>query len=157
MKDKNLENFLEELMQPRLELSGHSICPYLKMYSKSVKYSTVDNIDSIIENNPYVVDDMQSDKGSTFIYIIKEDVTYDQIVSLWRSEQSKYACNDIEILFMLKDDKSVPPLKILKNYSYKHNTLFILQRKSTLTEARNDLVKNTNYYNYWSRKNETVS
>ena len=52
---------------------------------------------------------------------------------------------------MVKDDDTIPPLRVLKNYSYKHDTLFILQRKTTLKDARNKLAKNTNYYDYWSK------
>ena len=149
--DKNLENFIKELMKPREEISGHAICPHLNTYSKHIQYAQVESIQDVVENNPYIISTMNH-KGSSFIYIIKQDVSYNEIVSLWKTEQDKYKDNDIEFLFMLKDDVSIPPLKILKNYSYKHDTLFILQRKSTLKEARKELVTNTNYYDYWSRK-----
>jgi len=149
--DKNLEDFIKELMKPREEISSHAICPHLEIYSKYIQYAQVETINDVIENNPYIISKMEH-KGSSFIYIIKQDVTYDEIINLWKSEQKKYKDDDIEFLFMLKDDKSIPPLKILKNYSYKHDTLFILQRKSTLIEARKQLVTETNYYDYWSRK-----
>ena len=151
--DKNLESFIKELMQPREEISGHAICPHLKTYSEHIQYAQVNTIQDVIDNNPYIITKMDNE-GSSFIYIIKEEVTYKQILNLWRGEQKKYKDDDIEFLFMLKDDKTVPPLKVLKNYSYKHDTLFILQRNSTLKKARNELAKNTNYYDYWSRKND---
>ena len=150
--DKNLEDYIQKLMEPRKELSGHAICPHLKTYSNYINYAQVESIDDIIENNPYIISNMNNE-GSVFIYVIKQDVTYDEIINLWKLEQQKYENDDIECLFILKDDKSIPPLKSLKDYSYKHNTLFILQRKSTLKKARKELASTTNYYDYWSRKN----
>ena len=149
--DKNLEDFIKLLMEPRSELSSLAICPYLKTYQEYIKYAEVESISDIIDNNPYIISNMDNE-GSVFIYIIKQNITYDEIVNLWRGEQEKYNNDDIEFLFMVKDDDTIPPLKVLKNYSYKHDTLFILQRKTTLKNARNNLAKTTNYYDYWSRK-----
>lgn len=154
--DKNLEHFLKTLMEPRSELSGSAICPYLKKYSASVKYAHVNSIDQIINYSPIIVEYMQDDEGSTFIFVLEWDIsygdkTYDDILNLKASEEEKYKDKDIEILFMLKDDNTTPPLKILKKYAYTNNSLFILQRKSTLKKARNELVKNTNYYDYWGK------
>lgn len=151
-RDTKLEIFLNKLTDPRSELSGNSICPYLKKYSSSVRYAHVNDLNQIIDCNNSIVEDMQNDPGSAFIYIIKKDVTYEEIVQLYVNEQKKYKTKDIEFLFLLKDDKTIPPLKILGNYSYPYNTLFILQRHSTLKNARNELAKNTNYYDFWSRK-----
>jgi|TARA_B110000977_G_C10885897_1_gene419385 hypothetical protein len=149
--DKNLEDFIKLLMEPRPELSSLPICPYLKTYQEYIKYAEVESISDIIDNNPYIISNMNN-VGSVFIYIIKQNITYDEIVNLWKGEQEKYNNDDIEFLFMVKDDDTIPPLRVLKNYSYKHDTLFILQRKTTLKDARNKLAKNTNYYDYWSRK-----
>ena len=152
MQDRNLHDFIKHLTQDRDELSGLPICPFLAEYITKVRYAHVDNIQAIIENNSYIIEEMQADEGACFIYIIDCDISYENILNLCKSEQEKYDHKDIEMLFLLKNDKSIPPLKVLENYSYKHNTLFILQRKTTLQKARNILARNTNYYSYWSRK-----
>ena len=48
------------------------------------------------------------------------------------------------------EDKT--PLKEL-DYSYKHDSLLILQRRSTLLAARKELKKSTNYYTHWQKLN----
>ena len=70
--DKNLENFIKELMQPREEISGHAICPHLKTYSEYIQYAQVNTIQDVIDNNPYIITKMDNE-GSSFIYIIKEE------------------------------------------------------------------------------------
>jgi hypothetical protein len=156
MKDHNLENFLKTLMLPNKKISESAICPYLEKYASHVKYSHVNSIDKIIENNPIIVEDMQNEEGATFIYVLEWEIsennhTLEQITNLKKLEEEKYKDKDIEILFMLKDDMSDPPLKILKKYAYTENSLLILQRKSTLRKARNELAKKTNYYDYWGK------
>ena len=161
MIDKNLETFLQSLMIPRTEISGNAICPYLEKYSSQVKYARVKSIDEIVKNNPIIVEDMQSDEGSVFIYIVEwnieyGDSSYNDIVNLKKLEEEKYKDKDIEILFMMKDDNTSPPLEVLKKYAYTENSLFILQRKSTLRKARNELAKKTNYYAHWGKNQEMV-
>jgi hypothetical protein len=157
VKDKKLETFLKTLMLPKEELEGNSICPYLERYASHVKYAHVNSIDEIIQNNPIIVEDMQKEQGSTFIYVLGWEITenshaLEQIINLKKSEEERFYDKDIEILFMMKDDMTIPPLKILKKYAYTENSLLILQRKSTLKKSRNELSKNTNYYNYWGKR-----
>jgi len=149
--DKNLKNYLDLLMKPNDELNGLSICPYLKKYLKSVRWSYADDEQSIVFNNIFIVKEMQNDLGSTFIWIIKWDIDYDELHYLRQRQQKLYEKEDIEFLYVGKGQgKDKTPLKGIK-YSYDHDSLLVMQRRSTLLNARKELVKTTKYYDLWQK------
>ena len=149
--DKNLKNYLDLLMKPNDELNGLSICPYLKKYLKSVRWSYADDEQSIVFNNIFIVKEMQNDLGSTFIWIIKWDIDYDELHYLRQRQQKLYEKEDIEFLYVGKGQgKDKTPLKGIK-YSYDHDSLLVMQRRSTLLNARKELAKTTKYYDLWQK------
>ena len=151
--DKDLESYFDKITEPKTELSGHAICPYLKKYLKSVKYGYAYDEQTIVLNNCIIVEQMQNDKGSTFVWIIKWDIDYDELHWLRQRQQKLYLDKDIEFLYIGKGQKN-PPLQGVE-YSYKTDSLLVLQRRSTLLEARKELAKTTNYYDFWKSSNKT--
>ena len=150
--DKNLKNYLDLITKPQDDLNGLSICPYLKKYLKSVRWSYADDEQTIVINNINIVKEMQNDLGSTFVWIIKWDIDYDELHYLRQRQQGLYEKQDIEFLYIGKgqgkDDKQ--PLKGI-NYVYEHDSLLVMQRRSTLLNARKELVKTTKYYDLWQK------
>ena len=151
--EKNLKNYLDHIIAPQPKLDGLAICPYLKKYLKSVKWGYADDEQTIVINNILIVEEMQKDKGSTFIWICKWDIDYGELHNLRQRQQQLYKDKDIEFLYIGKGQgKDKTPLKEL-DYSYKHDSLLILQRRSTLLAARKELKKTTNYYTHWQKLN----
>ena len=151
--EKNLKNYLDHIITPQPKLDGLAICPYLKKYLKSVKWGYADDEQTIVINNILIVEEMQKDKGSTFIWICKWDINYNELHNLRQRQQKLYKDKDIEFLYIGKGQgRDKAPLKEL-DYSYEHDSLLILQRRSTLLAARKELKKTTNYYTHWQKLN----
>jgi hypothetical protein len=70
---------------------------------------------------------------------------YDKLEHLVNKKTRKFKKQDIEILFMHPETVE-PPLPL--NYTFKYAPLIIVQRKSTLQNARKTLKNKTNYYKY---------
>ena len=152
--DKNLKEYFDTIMRPIPELDGLSICPYLKKYLKLLKWNYAKDEQTIVLNNMFIVEEMQKDKGSTFVWILKWDIDYDDLHYFRQRQQKLYEDKDIEFLYIGRGQgKNKAPLKGL-NYSYEHDSLLVLQRKSTLLAARKELGKTTNYYTHWQKLNK---
>tara|TARA_A100001201_G_scaffold124451_1_gene108505 strand:- start:170 stop:634 length:465 start_codon:yes stop_codon:yes gene_type:complete len=149
--EKNLKNYLDHIIAPQPKLDGLAICPYLKKYLKSVKWGYADDEQTIVINNILIVEEMQKDKGSTFIWICKWDIDYGELHNLRQRQQQLYKDKDIEFLYIGKGQgKDKTPLKGIK-YSYDHDSLLVMQRRSTLLNARKELAKTTKYYDLWQK------
>ena len=97
---------------------------------------------------------MQNDLGSTFVWIIKWDINYNELHNLRQRQQGLYEKQDIEFLYVGKGQgKDKTPLKGIK-YSYEHDSLLVMQRRSTLLNARKELAKTTKYYDLWQKLNQ---
>ena len=86
-------------------------------------------------------------------YVSAMDVKEYTLYQKWCEVKDRYPTVETNSFFddkpaMLKPEQGV-------EYSYKTDSLLVLQRRSTLLEARKELAKTTNYYDFWKSSNKT--
>ena len=129
------------IAKPRKKIGGFAICPYVMHYINNIQIVITDNYNTKID----AVCELLGPLGLEAVVISGYDMDYDALESLVGKKSKKYKNYDIEILFM-HPDTIEPPLPL--NYNFKYAPLIIVQKSSSLQNARKILKTKTKYYNY---------
>lgn len=130
------------LTKSQSRLDGMAICPFVKQH--------MDRID-VVETGDWErkisqVCELLIPLGYEAVVICGPMADYDELLSICDDYASRYYRKDIEILLMHPDTDDYPlPL----SYNFKHSPLVIVQRASTLNDARKLLQKSGKYYNFY--------
>jgi len=144
-KTSNQQNIwhwiLETIARPRAELDGLPICPFVKQY--------LNNIQVIEHEDPKRVAEWfvkNRDLLSLEAVVVAVSVSdYDRFYKYVDWLDDIYQHHDVTVLGMHQDSVAEPlPIE----YTYQHGNLIILQRTSTLEQARKRL-ESTSYYQHW--------
>ncbi len=130
------------IAKPRKRLGGHAICPYLQKYMDRIKIVESATPCTVADN--FAIFHRQFGLEAVIVHGFNWDFdrTHLEVDRINR----KHKKNNIECLAMCPDSEDAP-LNI--NYNYKE-PLIILQKRSTLLEARKQLSKMTDYYTYYN-------
>ena len=140
----NIREYLLTLATPREELQGHAICPYIDQYIDHITTSTHQSRDTVLAHVPTVI------QSHTPAHVFECDFAWDwfDMESTMDMLHHLYKQDDTEFLFMHPDSEDAP--LAIGDYNY-HIPLIILQQRSVLKRARNELAKNTNYYHTFNK------
>jgi len=140
--DRKVWNWLNKIAKPNPKIGNNSVCPYINSYK--------DNIMVVQTATPWVVIDSFSTFKDIFkleaVVIHGFDWDFDTMHSHIDTWNKKYKKRDVFVLGMHPDTEE-PPLPLEYNYS---KPLIIVQKHSTLKQARHKLAKTTDYYTYHS-------
>ena len=143
-KYTNIKKYLEYLMLPNSKIGGHAICPFLKQYFDSIKYTTYTSKIDVYQSIPKIV----ADKLPAQVIVCNFNWDWYEMDTVLNVLHHLYKANDIEFLFMHPQSED-PALPII-NYAY-YKPLIIVQVRSLLHQARKQLAQNTNYYDYFTQ------
>ena len=130
------------LMKPQPKLGGMPICPFIKQYIDRITVIETDNWERKISQ----VCQLLNSVGYEAVVICGPMMDYDELMSICDDYASRYYNKDIEILMMHPDTDDFPlPLE----YNFRYSPLVIVQKQSTLEDARELLEKTGKYYNYY--------
>lgn len=139
MKHKIKQWMRKVIAKPREQLNGHAICPFIDQYWNNI---------TVVESNDFAkVADNFAALGKTLgleavvVYGFPGD--WDQIERKVNNLNRRLRKKDVYCLFMMPDSVE-PPLPL--NYNFKHLPLVIIQKLSTLQQARQKLAKSKDYY-----------
>jgi hypothetical protein len=132
----------KELIKPQPKLDGMPICPFLKQYLDSITVVKTNDWDIKISQVCELMDSI----GYEAVVICGPWMDYDELMSIVVDYESRYYDRDVEILLMHPDTED-PPLPL--EYNFKDSPLVIVQRASTLNDARKLLKKSGRYYNFY--------
>jgi hypothetical protein len=146
MVDK-ISQWFEHIQIPRSELGNVPICPFARAAIANNQYTiaqcTVESIDSQIQ---------QCDVSTNLVHIIYLP-TYEQYTTQQLSEITVKLNKQHK-----KDDKVVLENEPREPFelqgiptTFSHCYLWIVQSLSDLTQ-KSDMLKNTKYYSYWTKK-----
>jgi hypothetical protein len=132
---------LETIARPRTELDGLPICPFVKQY--------LNNIQVIAHEDPKRVAEWFVKNRDLLsleaVVVAVSPSDYDRFYGYVDWLDSVYQHHDVTVLGMHQNSVSEPlPLR----YTYQYSNLIILQRTSTLEQARKRL-ESTTYYQHW--------
>ena len=143
-KYTDINNYLKQLMKPKKELGGYPVCPYLKKYWDKVLVVYVNN--NLKDNLIKYLNSFKEDKEA-IVVVIELDISREKLEEVVTKFNSKYHKKDIEILYIYPHNKNSDVHKTKVGDTSFKLPLIVIQRKSTLLNARMTLKK-TNYYNY---------
>ena len=138
---KLIKYLFEYLAEPRKELDGHAVCPFIAQYQDQIQVVKTEDWQLSGENACKMMDFI----GLVAIVIHGPAIEYDDLHDLAQKLNKKYKSKDREVLFMHPNTEQ-PPLPLQYNY---HKPLLIVQKRSVLQSARKTLAKDTNYYDFW--------
>jgi hypothetical protein len=141
LQDKIYEYLVKVIARPRKKIGGFAICPFLKRYLKDIQIIITEDYDKTLDTTCQLLGPL----GIEAAVISGYDIDYDNLEKLVNRKSRKYKKLDIELLFMHPETVE-PPLPL--NYTFKHAPLIIVQKRSTLQNARKTLKNKTNYYKY---------
>lgn len=131
------------IAKPRKSLGGHAICPYLKQYMDRIKI--VESVAPMAVAQNFEAFHRQFNLEAVIVHGFDWD--YDRVHKEVDAINRRYKRKNIECLAMCPDSEGAPlPLE----YNYKE-PLIILQKRSTLKVARQQLAKITDYYTYYNK------
>lgn len=130
------------LTKPQPKLDGLSICPYARQYLDKIQVVETTNWEAKVSQVCELFDNF--DYEAFVICGPWED--YDELLSIVDDYSSRHWKKDIEILLM-HPDTDEPPLPL--EYNFPHCPLVIVQRHSTLEDAREQLENTGKYYRYY--------
>lgn len=142
LKSKVWQYIKQKLIKPRKQLNGMAICPFIKQYLDSITVVETEHWERKISQ----VCDVFHAVGYEAIVICGPMQDYDELLAICDDYGSRYYKKDIEILLMHPDTED-PPLPM--DYNFQDSPLVIVQRASTLNDARELLQKTGKYYNYY--------
>lgn len=142
MRSQNIWHWiLETIARPREELDGLPICPFVKQY--------INNIQVIEHQDPkQVCEWFQRNRdllSLEAVVMAVPDSDYDEFYQRIDRLNDVFNLHDTTVLGMHRDSVD-EPLGI--EYTYQHSNLIIIQRTSTLEQARKRL-ESTSYYQHW--------
>lgn len=118
------------------------ICPFLKKYIDSIAIVETENYKASIDHLVQLMSPLKLEA----VVLHGKTLSYVSMKNLVSKANAKYKKQDFEILMMHPDTEECPlPLE----YTYEHSPLVILQRRSTLQNARKLLESKTKYYDYY--------
>lgn len=142
LKHKVWKYIKKLLIKPQKKLGGIAICPFLKQHLDNITVIETDDWEKKISQ----VCELLHTVGYEAAVICGPDMDYDELMSICNDYESRYTHRDIEILLMHPDTTDAPlPLE----YNFHYAPLVIVQRASTLQDARDTLQKSGKYYNYY--------
>jgi hypothetical protein len=142
LKHKVWQYIKKILIKPQKKIGGLSICPFLKQYLDNVSVVETEDWELKISQ----VSELLHAVGYEAVVICGPDEDYDILMDIVDDYNSRYYNRDIEILLMHPDTDDFPlPLE----YNFHYSPLVIVQKHSTLQDARNILQKAGKYYNYY--------
>ena len=119
-----------------------SICPFARQYLESILVEETDNWEAKVSQ----VCELFPTLDYEAVVICGPDEDWDELANIVDDYNSRYWEKDIEILMMHPDTVDAPlPLE----YNFEHSPLIIVQRYSTLQDARNTLERTGKYYKYY--------
>ena len=127
------------LTKPQKKLDGQPICPFVERYLRQIQVvKTRDYSRSVAQ-----AVQLMRPLGLEAVVLYGKQMSYERLskyVDTWCKQFENY---DVEILWMHPDTEDSPlPLQ----YNYPHSPVVIIQKRSTLLKAREELKNNTNYY-----------
>ena len=148
VKTYTIEQWIKDvLIKPRSKLGGNAICPFLKQHLRQIQIVKTKDFSKAVAQSV----DLMGPLGLEAVILYGKKWDYDKLMSRVEQWNSTYVARDIEILAMHPDTVD-PPLPY--EYNYPEWPLVIVQKRSTLHKARNELAKNTNYYNIYDQSNK---
>jgi hypothetical protein len=141
LKNKIYQYLIKVIARPRKKIGGFAICPFLKRYLNNIQIIITQDYSKTLDTTCQLLGPL----GLEAVVISGYDMDYDKLEHLVNKKTRKFKKQDIEILFMHPETVE-PPLPL--NYTFKYAPLIIVQRKSTLQNARKTLKNKTNYYKY---------
>jgi len=141
LRDKIYQYLVKVIARPQKQIGGFAICPFLKRYLNNIQIVITQDYDSTLD----ICCQLLGPLGLEAVVISGYDMDYDTLESLVNRKSRKYKKRDIELLFMHPETVE-PPLPL--NYNFKYAPLIIVQKRSTLQNARKTLKNKTNYYKY---------
>lgn len=133
-----------KIAKPREKLGGHAICPFIKQYKDKIVTVETGDWDSSVTVCCELLDVL----GLEAVVIAGPNCDYDWLHDKHTEWNEKYRIKDREILFMYPDTVE-PPLDL--DYNWQESPLVIVQKRSTLQQARKTLKTQTNYYDYYQK------
>jgi len=142
LKHKTWQYIKKILMKPQKKLGGLPICPFLKQHIENIAVIETDNWEKKISQ----VCELLTAVGYEAVVICGPMMDWDELMSICDDYQSRYYWKDVEILVMHPDTDDFPlPLE----YNFRYSPLVIVQKASTLQDARDILQKSGKYYKYY--------
>jgi len=139
----NITEWLDKVIaQPRKELGGMPICPFIRKY--------MNNITIVESTSPMVIAKNFANLGHVLgveaIIVYGPKYSYDKLYNICDKINTAYEQQDVTCLAM-HPDSIEPPLPLEYNFKW---PILILQKTSTLEHAQN-MLKNTHYYSYFKK------
>ena len=142
LKHKTWQYIKKILMKPQPKLDGLPICPFVKQYIENIAVIETDNWEKKISQ----VCELLSAVGYEAVVICGPMEDWDELMAICDDYQARYWHKDVEILVMHPDTDDFPlPLE----YNFSFSPLVIVQKQSTLKDARDLLKKTGKYYKYY--------
>jgi len=128
---------------PRKQLGGMAVCPYVKRYREQIAVVKTDNPVGVVGN--FANMKQLLDLEAVVVYGFSQTKRKNQNMIAKLNQQ--YAAQDVHCLFLDHSAKE-PPLPV--DYLWGKCDLLIAQRASTLEQVQDLLLKNTDYYTYYT-------
>lgn len=130
------------LARPRQQLEGMPICPFIKTHRAKIDVVATEHWEIKIRQVCELIGNIRQEA----VVICGSWIDYDEILSICDDYQSRYQDRDVEILLMHPDTEQSPlPLE----YTFTECPLVIVQKQSTLENARKQLRKAGKYYKFY--------
>ena len=131
------------IAKPREELNGHAICPFLNQYFTQVTVVENPCFEQVAENFA----NLHQTLGLEAVVVYGFENDWDSVEARVNALNRKLRKKDIYCLFMMPDSVE-PPLPF--EYNFKYAPLVIVQKHSTLKQARQKLAKSKDYYKVYN-------
>jgi hypothetical protein len=128
----DIEDWINHISQPRVELGGMSVCPY----AKGAEYKIVETDGSDIDPPPWAFD--------LIVYKLPDSYTVQEVDNIAEEYNKLFP----KMIFLPDPRDRSTDINGVKTNNDKYN-LILCQWRDDLESARSKLKK-TNYYNYWS-------
>jgi hypothetical protein len=138
--------YLNFIARPKKKLKGHAICPFINRYRDKIQIVKTDDYNQKVAQSV----ELMGPLGLEAVVLHGKQMAYDRLERYVNTWNRLYREKDIEILFQHPDTED-PPIDYY--YEYVHSPIVIIQKRSTLLQARNELAKNTDYYTIYDSKN----
>lgn len=138
--------YLNFIARPKKKLKGHAICPFIDRYRDKIQIVETDNYNQKVAQSV----ELMGPLGLEAVVLHGKQMNYDRLERYVNKWNKLYRDRDIEILFQHPDTED-PPINYY--YEYRNSPIVIIQKRSTLLQARHELAKNTDYYTIYDGKN----
>ena len=142
----HIVKYLNFIARPKKKLKGHAICPFIEQYRDKIQIVETDDYNQKVAQSV----ELMAPLGLEAVVLHGKQMDYDRLERYVTKWNRQYRTRDIEILFQHPDTED-PPIDYY--YEYVHSPIVIIQRRSTLLKARQELAKNTDYYSIYDGKN----